>query len=117
MKRILVNVGFLRHELDEVSQGVRSSQEVKNDFALSLAHEAVHLEQPRLAADTKEQNAPEEGRAWWAVNMNAVRPMRAQGQPMGVNFIKVDDLLRNVCNDDINCPAFKQFMISLSPGE
>ena len=84
----------------------------KNTFALSLVHEAVHLERPPefFFTKTKQETIDEECRTWSKVDINAVRYLRQIGQPLDEDWIKADDILKR-CNDEAaNCPELAAFI-------
>ena len=79
------------------------SQQQKNDFALALVHEIVHLRNPAADARNLELRPAEESRVWREVNLEAVRPLLAQNQPVHRRFRDVDAALR-ACRDELPCP-------------
>ena len=88
------------------------NQSVKNSFVLTLVHEAVHLEQPPeffLKDMTPEERALEEDRAWFKVDINAVRALRRSGQVLDTDFIECDDILLR-CKDNMSCVEFRNFV-------
>ena len=56
----------------------------RNDFAISLVHEIVHVQ-----------------------TINAVRPLRLLNQPLNPRFFEVDDALL-ACNDRLPCPGIER---------
>jgi len=88
------------------------NQQVKNTFALMLVHEAVHLEHTAEFYNQKrttEEISQEEARAWFEVNIKAVRQLRASGQPLESDFIEIDNILLR-CQDDPQCPQFLKYL-------
>ena len=79
------------------------TQQQKNDFALALVHEIVHLRNPAADARNLELRRAEESRVWREVNLEAVRPLLAQNQPVDRRFRDVDAALR-ACRDELPCP-------------
>lgn len=60
-------------------------------------------------ANGKEDRMQEEMRTWFKVNKEAVRELRSKGQPLDLDFIEVDDILKR-CQDDLQCPEFKDYV-------
>lgn len=79
------------------------TQRHKNDFAIALVHEIVHLRNPDANPHDPALRAAEESRAWQQVSIHVVRPLRAQNQPMHQRFKDVDDAFR-ACRDALPCP-------------
>jgi hypothetical protein len=90
-----------------IQKGVLSgyNDEIKDLFAIALAHKAVHLE---VAGPAKE-NLQEEERTWRKIDLGVIRPMRAAGRKVEADFIEADDLLRR-CHDRPVCPGFTRFI-------
>ena len=104
-------VGFL-------IEGGRASppftQQQRNEFALGLVHEAVHLQNPEPGNPANlEDRVSEELRAWREVNLNVVRQWRALNQPMHPRLIEADDALRS-CVDRLPCQRLAEILL---PGE
>src|SRR5439155_11842608 len=61
------------------------SKQQRNDFALALVHEGVHLQNasPGSPASLKDR-LHEEQRAWREVDLNVVRQFRQLQQPMNI---------------------------------
>ena len=76
------------------------TQQQKNDFALALVHEIVHLRNPAADPRDTEARPAEESRVWRDVSLNAVRPLRTLNQPVHRRFLDVDDALR-ACRDEL----------------
>ena len=74
----------------------------KNDFALALVHEIVHLQNPDADAGNVDLRAAEDSRVWREVSVQVVRPLRARNQPIHRRFRDVDDALR-ACRDELPC--------------
>lgn len=85
------------------------TQQQRNDFALALVHEVLHLQNP--AADPRDPKArlQEESRAWREVTMKVVRDLVAYNQPVHQRFRDVDTALR-ACRDQLPCPALGQLV-------
>lgn len=104
-------VGFL-------VEGGRTSapftRQQRNDFALGLVHEAVHLQNPHPGNPASvEDRLNEELRAWREVNLNVVRQFRNLNQPMNPRMIEADEALRS-CEDKRPCQPLRQILL---PGE
>lgn len=104
-------VGFL-------VEGGRTSapftQQQRNDFALGLVHEAVHLQNPDPGDPASlEGRLREELRAWREVNSNVVRQFRKLNQPVNPRLIEADDALRS-CQDRLPCEPLREMLL---PGE
>jgi len=104
--------------LDFLLEGERTSppftQRERNDFAMGLVHETVHLEKDNTANPANFQDRlAEELRAWRKVDLNVVRQMRRLNQPMNPRLIEVDDALRS-CDDKADCELLREI---LSPTE
>ena len=81
----------------------------RNDFAIGIVHEVVHLrESPTIARD-QETFSEEELKTWRTVNLRVVRPLREQGRPVDQQFALVDDLLRG-CDDSLPCPLLSRLL-------
>lgn len=99
-------------------EGGRSSppftQRQRNDFALGLVHEAVHLQNPNPSNPASlGERLDEELRAWREVNSNVVRQFRNLNQPMNPRMIEADDALRS-CDDKLPCEPLRKILL---PGE
>lgn len=79
-------------------------QQQKNDFTLALVHEIVHLRNPAADPRNLDLRPAEESRVWREVNLEAVRPLLAQNQPIHRRFRDVDAALR-ACRDELPCPS------------
>jgi hypothetical protein len=75
----------------------------RNDFAIALVHETLHVQNPDADPANAAEHAQEELRVWRDVTLNMVRPIRRSGQPMHPRFVEVDDILRQ-CGDRLPCP-------------
>lgn len=81
-------------------------------FAITLAHEAIHLENDRAFFEGEYSIAKfleEERRAWAKTIFEIARPMRASGGFVEIDFCQADDVLAS-CNDDAHCPEFIAFI-------
>jgi hypothetical protein len=85
------------------------TQRQRNDFALALIHEVVHLQNPDANPNNAADYAREESRAWREVSRNVVRQLRALHQPMHQTYIDVDDALVR-CGDRLPCPALDRMV-------
>lgn len=89
------------------------TQRQKNDFALALVHEVVHLQGGFVRGSRSSRNAAErlreELRTWWEVNLYMVRPLRQFHQPMNATFLAIDDAFRT-CGDVQHCPLVKSLI-------
>lgn len=95
---------FMRFLVETGATEPPFSQQQKNDFTLALVHEIVHLRNPAADARNLELRPAEESRVWREVNLEAVRPLLAQNQPIHRRFRDVDAALR-VCRDELPCPS------------
>jgi hypothetical protein len=78
------------------------SETWKNFFAISLIHEAVHLEHDRAhfaRQYTEEQIIDEEVRVHALVTTQVIRPLTQSGHPVPARVADVDAILRR-CHDD-----------------
>ena len=83
----------------------------RNDFALGLVHEAVHLEKENTANPAiLEERLNEELRTWLKVDVDVVRQLRRLNQPMNPRLIEADDALR-ICRDKLPCEPLKQILL------
>ena len=93
------------------------NQMIKNLFTFSMVHEATHLEQPPSYYETPYEYQTilnEEIRAWYTVNMGAVRELRQKGQPIQYDLLVADDIL-NRCKNNPWCQEFKDFITKKTP--
>lgn len=100
---------FMKFLIETGATKAPFTQQQKNDFALALVHEVVHLRNP--AADPADQKLRpvEESRVWREVSLKAVRPLRALNQPVHRRFRDVDDALR-ACRDELPCAALARLV-------
>ena len=96
--------GFMKFLIEGGATAPPFTPQHKNDFALALVHEIVHLLNPDADPRNPNLRAAEESRVWREVNLNVVRPLRERNQPMHHRFRDVDDALR-VCRDELPCPG------------
>jgi hypothetical protein len=89
------------------------NQMEKNTFAALLAHEAVHLERED-DPETEEAVLEEELRAWSVVSWEITRPLRAAGEPLEIDLIEADDILRK-CGDQTGCSEFRDYIRLKTP--
>ena len=85
------------------------TQQQKNDFALALIHEIVHLQNPYANPRDPESRAREESRAWREVTLEVVRDLIAANQPVHQRFKDVDRALRS-CGDQLPCPLLARLV-------
>ena len=93
------------------------NQMVKNLFAISIVHEATHLEQPPSYYEAPYEYQTvlnEEIRVWYTVNMEAVRALRQLREPIQYDLLVADDIL-NRCKNDPYCQEFKDFIAKKTP--
>ena len=99
--------------LDFLLEGQTSppfTQRQRNDFAIGLVHETVHLEKDNTANPANFQDRlAEELRAWRKVDLNVVRQMRRLNQPMNPRLIEADDALRS-CSDEAECESLREIL-------
>jgi hypothetical protein len=100
--------------LDFLVQGGRTSppftQGQRNDFALGLVHETIHLEKENTANPANfQERLAEEVRAWRKVDLNVVRQLRQLNQPMNPRLIEADDALRS-CGDKAGCESLQEIL-------
>ncbi len=100
--------------LDFLLEGGRTSppftQRQRNDFALGLVHETVHLEKDNTANPANfQERLAEELRAWRKVDLNVVRQLRRLNQPMNRRLIEADDALRS-CSDEAECESLREIL-------
>jgi hypothetical protein len=81
----------------------------KNDFAVALVHEIVHLQNAGADPRNPELRMREESRVWREVSLNVVRPLRVRNQPIHARFKEVDDALR-ACHDELPCPPLTRLV-------
>jgi hypothetical protein len=104
---------FMRFLIETGGTGPPFTQQQRNDFAVALVHEVVHLRNP--AADPRDAalRTAEESRVWREVNLMAVRPLRERKQPIHHRFTDADDALR-ICRDQLPCPPLAR-LVRLGP--
>ena len=100
--------------LDFLMEGGRTSppftQRQRNDFALGLVHETVHLEKDNTANPASlHERLAEELRAWRKVDLNVVRELQRLNQPMNPRLIEADDALRS-CGDKAECESLREIL-------
>jgi hypothetical protein len=81
----------------------------RNDFAISLIHEVLHLQNAAANPEDPVSHAREELRVWQEVTMRMVRPLRLLHQPVHPLFLQVDDLLRG-CHDRLPCSPLEHLV-------
>lgn len=94
---------FMRFLIETGATEPPFTQQQKNDFALALVHEIVHLQNPDADPRDLELRPAEESRVWREVSLKVVRPLRTMNQPIHQRFRDVDDALRT-CGDELPCP-------------
>jgi hypothetical protein len=84
----------------------------KNSFALGLTHEGVHLDSfpdfTTISKWTHDQVVDEEVRTYFKVNMLAVRPLLAKGEPVTRSFVVIDSIIKS-CGDT-PCTALRKWV-------
>jgi hypothetical protein len=104
---------FMRFLIETGATEPPFTQQQKNDFALALVHEVVHLRNPAADARDIGLRTAEESRVWREVNLMAVRPLRERNQPVHHRFTDADDALR-MCRDELPCAPLAR-MVRLGP--
>ena len=89
------------------------TQQQKNDFAVAIVHETVHLQDWAGKPSSERERVREESRVWHEVTLRVVRPWRAARQPLHPRFLQVDDAFRS-CGDVPTCGAIGRF-VTLTP--
>jgi len=86
---------------------------LKNVFAISFAHEMVHLEKDaeylRKSSSTKKSKVREEVRAWHKTIVSMIRPLRGGQWPMYDAYKLMDEGLKK-CNDAPDCAWLIEFI-------
>jgi hypothetical protein len=100
--------------LDFLLEGGRTSppftQRQRNDFAVGLVHETIHLEKENTANPANfQERLAEEVRAWRKVDLSVVRQLRQLNQPMNPRLIEADDALRS-CGDKAECESLREIL-------
>ena len=104
---------FMRFLIETGATEAPFTHQQKNDFALALVHEIVHLRNPSADPRDMELRPAEESRVWREVNLMAVRPLRERNQPIHHRFRDADDALR-LCRDELPCAPLAR-MVRLGP--
>ena len=92
---VIARPRFVRFLVEGGRTSAPFTNQQRNDFALGLVHETVHLQNPEPGNPANLQDrVAEELRAWREVNLNVVRQWRALNQPMNSRMIEADDALR-----------------------
>ena len=99
---MIAKPSFMRFLIESGATEPPFTQQQKNDFALALVHEIVHLQNPDADPRDPQLRPAEESRVWRDVNMNVVRPLLSVNQPIHHRFRDVDDALR-ACRDELPC--------------
>lgn len=100
--------------LIRVEYGVKTgfNQMQKNTFALALAHEAVHLEQPWSFfkyKKTHQKFVDEELRTHRKINRQVVTELLKKGELIDIEFMKIREVLSK-CGNLVSCSAFTEFI-------
>lgn len=83
----------------------------RNDFALALVHEVIHLQNPNRGDPAKlEDRMVEELRAWRETDLNFARQLRRLNQPMNYRLMQADDALL-ACGDKLPCGSLRQILL------
>ena len=85
------------------------TQQQKNDFAVGLVHEIVHLQNPDADPRNQATRVAEESRVWREVNSEVVRPLLAGNHPLHSRFRDIDTALR-ICGDELPCPPLTRLV-------
>ncbi len=100
---VISQPSFLDFLLDGGRISAPFSQQQRNDFAIGLVHEVVHLQNPNLPnLTTPPERLQEEIRTWRTVDLNVVRQLRELHQPMNRRLIEADDAILS-CGDSAQC--------------
>lgn len=86
----------------------------KNYFAISLAHEKIHLDNKKFMSEVRLHNSreeilDEELRTWIKTDLEIVRPMRNLGESMHRDFAKADGIIGN-CGNKLPCQELRNFL-------
>lgn len=98
---------------DSYKQNVPVNRARRNDLALILSHEVIHIQHgsvilQEITVDPALRK--EEERRTWAVSvLEDIRPLIRKGEKMNDHFIKAEEAFR-FCNGDPDCPAFEKFV-------
>jgi len=85
-------------------------QRQRNDFALGLIHETVHLEKENTAnLQFFKSVLLKNFELGEKVDLNVVRELRRLNQPMNPRLIEADDALRS-CSDKAECEALREIL-------
>ena len=113
---VIAGPRFARLLMDGGRISAPFTQEQRNDFALGLVHEVVHLENQNPPDPARlEDRLAEELRAWSVVDLNVARPLRRLNQPMNLRFTEADDAIRT-CGDKLPCEALRQILVPTEIG-
>ena len=96
---------------DGVKIGFNRKQ--KNTFALTLTHEAVHLERPRSffeSLKTRQAVIDEELRTYRKVDRLAVAELLKKGEPLDVDLHEMHEVLTK-CSSSVTCASFTDYYI------
>ena len=109
---VISQPSFLDFLLDGGRITAPFSQQQRNDFAIGLVHEVVHLDNSHLSnITTPQERFQEELRAWRVVDLNVVRQLRELHRPMNHRLIEADDAIRS-CGDSTHCEPLRQILLS-----
>lgn len=105
---------LLRLAWDEERRELRKKlvKHATNTFLVALVHETIHMERGPgyfLSSPSQEDRFQEEVRTWATTVFNAIRPLRAQVQPLDQDWVKADDILTK-CGDNPACLDFQEFV-------
>lgn len=111
---VISQPSFLDFLLDGGRTSAPFTQQQKNDFAIGLVHEVVHLQNPNRVNPAKlDERLQEELRTWRIVDLNVVRQFRKTNQPMNRRLMEADNILRR-CGSHTRCEALVKILL---PGE
>lgn len=82
-----------------------------NSLAIALAHNAVHLENPRLNPGNRKEVIDEERRTLLRINRLIVIPLLVTNHPLGDYVVQVADILQR-CGYNPDCQDFVDFVSS-----
>jgi len=108
---VIARPRFIRFLLEGGRTSTPFTQQERNDFALALVHEVVHLQNPNRGDPARlEDRLVEELRAWRETDLNFARQLRELNQPMNYRLIEADDALR-ACGDTLPCEPLRQILL------
>lgn len=113
---VIARPRFVAFLIEGGRTSVPFTQQQRNDFALGLVHEAVHLQNPQPGDPARlDDRLLEELRAWREVSLHVVREWRRTNQPMNPRVIQADDALRS-CGDQLPCQPLMEILLPTERG-